>query len=186
MINLLIRAFPSANLIDEVREELHKIAQSIEKMLLSNGWSIATAESCTGGGIAAALTAIPGSSACVKGGIVAYSEEIKKRLLGVSAETLQTFGVVSRQTVEEMARGAMKSMISDFSVATSGVAGPSGGTEETPVGTIWVAVSSPSQMVTHCIRSYNEGREENVQNAVLVALEMVRKVVENEENQAKK
>ena len=169
-----------------MREELHKIAQSIEKMLLSNGWSIATAESCTGGGIAAALTAIPGSSACVKGGIVAYSEEIKKRLLGVSAETLQTFGVVSRQTVEEMARGAMKSMISDFSVATSGVAGPSGGTEETPVGTIWVAVSSPSQMVTHCIRSYNEGREENVQNAVLVALEMVRKVVENEENQAKK
>lgn len=169
-----------------MREELHKIAQSIEKMLLSNGWSIATAESCTGGGIAAALTAIPGSSACVKGGIVAYSEEIKKRLLGVSAETLQTFGVVSRQTVEEMARGAMKSMISDFSVATSGVAGPSGGTEEIPVGTIWVAVSSPSQMVTHCIRSYNEGREENVQNAVLVALEMVRKVVENEENQAKK
>lgn len=169
-----------------MREELHKIAQSIEKMLLSNGWSIATAESCTGGGIAAALTAIPGSSACVKGGIVAYSEEIKKRLLGVSAETLQTFGVVSRQTVEEMARGAMKSMISDFSVATSGVAGPSGGTEEAPVGTIWVAVSSPSQMVTHCIRSYNEGREENVQNAVLVALEMVRKVVENEENQAKK
>ena len=169
-----------------MKEELRKIAQSIVDMLSANGWTIATAESCTGGGIAAALTAIPGSSACVKGGVVAYSEEIKMRLLDVSAETLQDFGVVSRQTVEEMAKGAMKSMISDFSVATSGVAGPSGGTEETPVGTIWVAVSSPSQMTTHCIRSYNKGRDENVQNAVLVALEMVRKVAENEENQVKK
>lgn len=169
-----------------MREELRKIVESIEDMLRANKWSIATAESCTGGGIAAALTAIPGSSACVKGGVVAYSEEIKMRLLGVSAQTLQTFGVVSEPTVEEMAKGAMKSMVSDFAVATSGVAGPSGGTVETPVGTIWVAVASRSQMATHCIRLYNKGRDENVQNAVLVALEMVQKVVENEENQVKK
>lgn len=162
----------------------YKIAESIETILISKGWSVVTAESCTGGGVAAALTAVPGSSACVKGGIVAYTEEIKMRLLGVKAETLRDFGVVSRPTVEEMARGAMKSMNSDFAVATSGVAGPSGGTEETPVGTIWIAAASRSQVYAHCIREYNEGRAQNVQNAVQMALEMLRNVVENEENQS--
>ena len=161
----------------------YKIAESIETILISKGWSVVTAESCTGGGVAAALTAVPGSSACVKGGIVAYTEEIKMRLLGVKAETLRDFGVVSRPTVEEMARGAMKSMNSDFAVATSGVAGPSGGTEETPVGTIWIAAASRSQVYAHCIRGYNVGRAQNVQNAVQMALEMLRNVVENEENQ---
>ena len=161
----------------------YKIAQSIEAILTGKGWSVATAESCTGGGVAAALTAVPGSSACVKGGIVAYTEEIKMRLLGVKPETLRDFGVVSRQTVEEMAQGAMKSMNSDFAVATSGVAGPSGGSEEIPVGTIWIAAASRSQVYTHCIRRYNEGRALNVQNAVQIALEMLHKVVENEENQ---
>ena len=161
----------------------YKIAQSIEAILTGKGWSVATAESCTGGGVAAALTAVPGSSACVKGGIVAYTEEIKMRLLEVKPETLRDFGVVSRQTVEEMAQGAMKSMNSDFAVATSGVAGPSGGSEEIPVGTIWIAAASRSQVYTHCIRRYNEGRALNVQNAVQIALEMLQKVVENEENQ---
>lgn len=161
----------------------YKIAESIETILISKGWSVVTAESCTGGGVAAALTAVPGSSACVKGGIVAYTEEIKMRLLGVKAETLRDFGVVSRPTVEEMARGAMKSMNSDFAVATSGIAGPSGGTDEIPVGTIWVAAASRSQIYTHCICHFNKGRDENTQNAVLVALEMLQKVVENEEKQ---
>ena len=162
----------------------YKIAESIETILISKGWSVVTAESCTGGGVAAALTAVPGSSACVKGGIVAYTEEIKMRLLGVKAETLRDFGVVSRPTVEEMARGAMKSMNSDFAVAISGVAGPSGGTEEIPVGTIWIAAASRSQVCTHCIREYNEGRAQNVRNAVQMALKMLKKVVENEENQS--
>ena len=164
-------------------EELYKIAQSIEVTLSDKGWSVATAESCTGGGIAAALTAVPGSSACVRGGIVAYTEEMKMLLLGVRPETLHTEGVVSEQTVIEMAQGAMKSMNSDFSVATSGIAGPSGGTEELPVGTIWVAAASRTRMLTHCIRNYDKGREQNTRNAVLIALEMLQKVVEMEENQ---
>lgn len=164
-------------------EELYKIAQSIEVTLSDKGWSVATAESCTGGGIAAALTAVPGSSACVRGGIVAYTEEMKMLLLGVKPETLHTEGVVSEQTVIEMAQGAMKSMNSDFSVATSGIAGPSGGTEELPVGTIWVAAASRTRMLTHCIRNYDKGREQNTRNAVLIALEMLQKVVEMEENQ---
>ena len=164
-------------------EELYKIAQSIEVTLSDKGWSVATAESCTGGGIAAALTAVPGSSACVRGGIVAYTEEMKMLLLGVKPETLHTEGVVSEQTVIEMAQGAMKSMNSDFSVATSGIAGPSGGTEELPVGTIWVAAASRTRMLTHCIRNYDKGREQNTRNAVLIALEMLQKVVEREEKQ---
>lgn len=164
-------------------EELYKIAQSIEVTLSDKGWSVVTAESCTGGGIAAALTAVPGSSACVRGGIVAYTEEMKMLLLGVKPETLHTEGVVSEQTVIEMAQGAMKSMNSDFSVATSGIAGPSGGAEELPIGTIWVAAASRTRMLTHCIRNYDKGREQNTRNAVLIALEMLQKVVEMEENQ---
>lgn len=166
-----------------MKEELYKIAQSIEVTLSDKGWSVATAESCTGGGIAAALTAVPGSSACVRGGIVAYTEEMKMLLLGVKPETLHTEGVVSEQTVIEMAQGAMKSMNSDFSVATSGIAGPSGGTEELPIGTIWVVAASRTRMLTHCIRNYDKGREQNTRNAVLIALEMLQKVVEMEENQ---
>lgn len=163
--------------------EYYEIAQSIEVTLADKGWSVATAESCTGGGVAAALTAVPGSSACVKGGIVAYTEEMKVRLLGVSPDTLRTYGVVSEQTVVEMAQGAMKSMNSAFAVATSGVAGPSGGTEAVPVGTIWIAAVSQSNVLTHCIRRYDKGRTENTRNAVLVALEMLQKLVEKEENQ---
>ena len=166
-----------------MEEELGKIAQSIVSKLAAKGWTVGTAESCTGGGIAAALTAVPGSSACVRGGIVAYAEEMKVRLLGVSPETLKVYGVVSEQTVIEMAQGAMKSMNSTFSIATSGVAGPSGGTETIPVGTIWVAAASGSCVLTHCIRNYDKGREQNTRNAVLIALEMLQKVVEMEENQ---
>ena len=145
--------------------------------------TLATAESCTAGNIAAVITAIPGSSHFYKGGIVAYNNEVKINLLGVSPQTLEEKGAVSEETVIEMVKGAMKSMNSDFAVATSGVAGPSGGTEETPVGTIWIAAASRSQVYAHCIRGYNEGRAQNVQNAVQMALEMLRNVVENEENQ---
>lgn len=163
--------------------EIYQIAQSIETTLSDKGWSVATAESCTGGGIAAALTAVPGSSTCVRGGIVAYTEKIKMQMLHVLPETLRSQGVVSEQTVIEMAYGVMKTMNTTFAIATSGIAGPSGGTESVPVGTIWIAAVSPSNVFTHCIRHYNKGRHKNVKNAVLMALGMLQKVVEREENQ---
>lgn len=166
-----------------MESRIYSIAQALVGALSDRGYTIATAESCTGGGVVAALTAIPGSSACVKGGIVAYTEEVKVQMLGVSGKTLKVEGVVSEQTVLEMARGAMKTMDSDFAVATSGVAGPSGGTEAVPVGTIWIAVISRDYEFTHCIRHFDEGRAENTRNAVLVALEMLQKLVEKEENQ---
>lgn len=182
----LFARFHRVILSKRVKKDLYIIAQSIEVTLKTHGWSVATAESCTGGGIAASLTAVPGSSTCVKGGIVAYTEEIKMRLLDVSSRVLQTYGVVSQRTVEEMARGAMKTFDSDFAVATSGVAGPSGGSEDIPVGTIWIAVASRSQMETYCVNYYNEGRDKNTQNAIVESLKLLQKVVENEENQVKK
>ena len=163
--------------------ECYKTAQFIVSALSSEGLSVCTAESCTGGGIAAALTAIPGSSACVKGGVVAYTEEVKMRLLGVLPDTLAVEGVVSEQTVLEMARGVLALMHTDFAVATSGVAGPTGGTATAPVGTIWIAVVSKSDEFTHCIRHFDNGRTENTRHAVSVALEMLQKMVEKEENQ---
>lgn len=164
-------------------DELYKIVHSTEIVLSECGWSVATAESCTGGSIAAALTAVPGSSACVKGGMVAYTEEVKRRLLSVSEETLRACGVVSEPVVIEMAKGVMRAMDSDFSVATTGVAGPSGGSVDVPVGTIWIAVASRSSVHTCCIADFDKGRAQNIQNAVTVALGLLKKVVEKEENQ---
>ena len=94
------------------------------------------------------ITAIPGSSHFYKGGIIAYSDEVKKNLLGVNPETLEKHGAVSEEVVIEMAKGAMKSMNSDCGVATSGIAGPTGGTPDKPVGTVWIAVPMGEKVMT--------------------------------------
>jgi len=144
--------------------------------------TLATAESCTAGNIAAIITAIPGSSHFYKGGIVAYSDEVKTNLLGVSPETLQTKGAVSEETVIEMVKGAMKSMNSDCAVATSGIAGPTGGTPETPVGTVWIAAGIKDKIMTLKI-SGDEGRNKNIEKATLNALQLLQKILQNQENE---
>lgn len=106
--------------------------------------SLVTAESCTGGLIASRITDVAGSSAYFLGGIVAYSYEVKASLLGVSWDTLNNNGAVSRETVIEMARGARKVLGADIAVSVSGIAGPGGGTLDKPVGTVWVGLSTPS------------------------------------------
>jgi len=108
-------------------------------LLQRRGWWLACAESCTGGGIAAALTDVAGSSAWFDRGFVTYSNEAKQEMLGVSAETLAHHGAVSRETVLEMARGALAHSRAQLSVAVSGIAGPTGGTPDKPVGTVWIA-----------------------------------------------
>lgn len=118
-----------------------KLEEEIGELLKAKNLSLSTAESCTGGGIAALITSVPGSSEYFNGGIVAYSNEIKQDLLHVSAETLARHGAVSRETVVEMVKGAMKTLKTDCAVATSGIAGPGGGTQEKPVGTIWIAAA---------------------------------------------
>lgn len=117
-------------------------AQILLKACEAKGMTLTTAESCTGGNIAHEITLIPGSSAVFTGGIVSYSNEVKMRLLGVNGETLAANGAVSIPVVEEMARGALSATGADIAVATSGIAGPDGGSAEKPVGTVCMAVAT--------------------------------------------
>ncbi len=154
-----------------------KIEEKIGKLLTSKNLSISTAESCTGGGVAALITSVPGSSGYFKGGIVAYDNEVKKNLLGVCPETLSEHGAVSRETVIEMAKGVMNKLKTDCAIATSGIAGPGGGTLEKPVGTVWIAVAYKNEIVT-MKQEGDDGRAGNVEKAVENALIMLGKVLE--------
>ncbi len=149
-----------------------KPEEEIGELLKAKNLSLSTAESCTGGGIAALITSVPGSSEYFNGGIVAYSNEIKKDLLHVSAETLAKYGAVSRETVIEMVKGAMKTLKTDCAVATSGIAGPGGGTPEKPVGTVWIAAAYKNDIVT-MKQEEDRGRAGNVQSAIQNALSML-------------
>lgn len=149
-----------------------RLEEEIGKMLEAKKLSLSTAESCTGGGIAALMTSVPGSSEYFKGGIVAYSNEVKMSLLDVAAETLKKHGAVSRETVTEMAKGAMKRLKTDCAIATSGIAGPGGGTPEKPVGTIWVAVAYKNEIVTWK-QTGDSGRAENTRKAIQNALSLL-------------
>ena len=116
-----------------------KLAERLGEALLSKDYRVATAESCTGGGIAQTITAIPGCSLWFEYGFVTYANRAKIQLLGVDTECLECHGAVSEQTVTQMARGALSVAGADLAVAVSGVAGPAGGTAETPIGTVWFA-----------------------------------------------
>ncbi len=159
------------------------LSKEISEIFWREGFTLATAESCTAGNVAAVITAIPGSSRFYKGGVVAYSNEVKQNLLSVSAETLETFGAVSEETVKEMVGGALKTFGADYAIATSGIAGPGGGTPEKPVGTVWIAAGTAEKVLTVKIEG-DEGREKNIQssvkNALLLLLELCRSA-ENEQ-----
>ena len=158
------------------------LSKEISDLFWKEGLTLATAESCTAGNVAAAITAIPGSSHFYRGGIIAYSNEVKENMLGVNPETLENKGAVSEETVIEMVKGAMKSMNSDCAVATSGIAGPTGGTPDKPVGTVWIAVGKQDKIVTMKLEG-DEGRQKNIANATQKALQMLRNILQNEENE---
>lgn len=122
------------------RHSSEKPAQTLGRLLASAGSTLAVAESCTGGMIGAALTAIPGSSRWFTGGIIAYDNQVKITLLGVSKKTLDTFGAVSEQAASAMAQGAAKTLAADYAIAVTGVAGPDGGTNEKPVGLVFIGI----------------------------------------------
>ncbi len=124
----------------EISQHIHHLAAKLGASLTNNGLMITTAESCTGGGISYALTDTPGSSAYIDRCFVTYSNQAKMDLLAVSETTLAQFGAVSEQTVIEMAHGASKRTGADIAIAVSGIAGPGGGTDEKPVGTVWMAL----------------------------------------------
>lgn len=140
-------------------------------LLKQRGQTIATAESCTGGRLAAALNAQPGSSAFYLGSVVAYANEVKEQVLGVKHDTLLQYGAVSEQTVLEMANGVRRHMHADYAIATSGIAGPDGGTPDKPVGTVWIAWATPEATTAKC---YHFGtareREQITQRAVTAAI----------------
>ncbi len=143
---------------------------------------MATAESCTAGNVAAIITAVPGSSRFYKGGIIAYANAVKENLLHVKPETLEAHGAVSEETVTEMVHGAMKTLEADYAVATSGVAGPSGGTADKPVGTIWIAAGNAQKVLTAKLTE-DEGREKNIQAATKKALQLLLELAQKQENE---
>ena len=149
-----------------------KAEEELGNLLKSKKLSLSTAESCTGGGVAAAITSMAGSSEYFMGGIVAYSNDVKVSLLHVSSETLEKYGAVSRETVMEMAAGAMNTLKTDCAIATSGIAGPGGGSLEKPVGTIWIAVAYKNEIVT-VMQTGDNGRAKNVQNAIQNAMDLL-------------
>ena len=124
------------------------ISRQIGDILYASGYTIGTAESCTGGRISEAIIAIPGSSNYYKGGVVAYTDEVKEKLLGVSHEVLEEKSAVSEEVAREMVLGTIKTIGVDFAIASTGVAGPGGGTAEHPVGTIWFAYGNKDQVKT--------------------------------------
>lgn len=154
------------------------IGAYIGKILKQKKLTFATAESCTGGYIAHQTTAISGSSAYFKGGIIAYSNEVKENLLCVKSETLLNFGAVSRQVAEEMVLGVKELLKADAAVAVTGIAGPDGGTEEKPVGTVWIASYCSGKLISRMYR-YGNDREQNIIRTANDALLLLAQMIEN-------
>ena len=138
------------NEIINIEHEIHELAMKIKEELIKRGEMMATAESCTGGLIASSIVNEAGSSAILKGGIVAYQNEVKHDLLGVDEEILEKYGAVSEQTVKAMAEGARQKFNCEWAVATSGIAGPTGAEPGKPVGTVWMCVASSLQNEAFC------------------------------------
>lgn len=152
------------------------IEQIIGKLLMQKGKTLATAESCTGGYIAHCITKVQGSSSYYRGSVIAYADEIKENLLDVKRKTLEKYGAVSEETVMEMAANVRIKLQADFSIAVSGIAGPDGGTQEKPVGTVCIAVASPDNIIAQKFR-FDTNRMVNIERASVTALNMLRKVI---------
>lgn len=154
--------------------EEQSLQAAVGELLLQQGKKLATAESCTGGHVAALITSVPGSSAYFPGSVVTYSYEMKEKLLGVRPETLQTFGAVSAETVREMVSGALPLLEADVAVAISGIAGPDGGTPDKPVGTVWMAVGDRERTIVQK-HVFGRDRVKNIQLTGVFALNLVRR-----------
>ncbi len=177
-------------LIDNEINKLHKIIpeaifgydeisieEVVNKLLLEKQVKLATAESCTGGTIASMITSIPGSSNIFEGSVVSYSNKVKHDILGVKTKTLEKYGAVSKQTVEEMVDGIFNLFDVNYAISVSGIAGPSGGTDEKPVGTVWICVASKNKKITQKYL-FGEHRGRNIRRSSLTALNTLRKMIE--------
>lgn len=154
--------------------EKETLPANIGQILLGKGMTLGTAESCTGGHIAHQITSNAGSSAYFQGSIISYSNEVKMKQLGVKAATLEAHGAVSQEVVQEMAIGAVENLSVDIAVAVSGIMGPGGGSEEKPVGTVWMAVASKERVIAEKI-TIGKSRAVNIQYTTVKALDLVRR-----------
>ncbi len=150
----------------------------IGRLLLDKKSTLAIAESCTGGFISHLITSIPGSSAYFNGSVVSYSNQVKMDLLAVPEEILKKHGAVSKETAELMALGVKCHLKSDYALATTGIAGPDGGTDEKPVGTVWIAIATPEKVFSECYHFGND-RKRTIQRAANQALNNLRKAIVN-------
>lgn len=191
LIRLRLSAFGSDESVlqDEVDEQVKKLstiipdaiygfgddnlADVVGKLLRESKSKVSVAESCTGGLISSMITSVPGCSKWYKGSVVAYSNEVKINLLGVSETSINNLGAVSESVVIQMAEGAKIAMNSEYGIATSGVAGPDGGSEEKPVGMVWIAVSGPNETISK-VFNFISSRDRTIQRASLTALDMLR------------
>ena len=159
--------------------EDEKMEVIIGKLLAENNASLATAESCTGGRIAEMIVSVPGASDYFRGAVVAYANEIKSNLLGVDEDLIVKQGAVSEEVVVLMAQHIRELFGADYSIATSGVAGPAGGTADKPVGTTWIAVASGQKVHSEKF-NFGDVRERNIQKSSITALNMLRKLILSE------
>lgn len=161
-------------------EENDTLEKNVGLLLKGKNKKLATAESCTGGYIAHLITSVSGSSAYYNGSIISYANDIKINELGVTPEILNTVGAVSEACVTQMAQGVRTKLKSDYAIATSGIAGPDGGTAEKPVGTVWIAISGPHNTIA---QQFNMGdnRERTIQRTAIQGLDMLRKMLLEEE-----
>lgn len=165
------------NLVELFSEELvttenKTVSQVLGQSLLEKELTVASAESCTGGNIAHRIVQEAGSSAYFLGSVVSYSNEVKSEVLGVSRSSIDRFGAVSRQVVEEMVAGVCRLMHSECGIATSGIAGPDGGSKYKPVGTVWIAVKYRDTVISECVR-FNGDRNEVIESATNHAMVML-------------
>ena len=156
------------------------ISREVSQMLWEMEKTVSTAESCTGGRIAEAIIAVPGASKYFKGGIISYVNEIKESLLGVSAQVLEEKTAVCEEVAIQMVIGACKSLNTDYAISATGLAGPTGGTKEIPVGTIWLACGSQEKQITMKVEE-DHGRDINLAIATNKAMQMFLEFLKTED-----
>lgn len=160
--------------------ETEALAEKVIRAYTAKGWKIVTAESCTGGLVAAALTSVSGSSAVVERGFVSYSNEAKTELLGVMPELIEAKGAVSAEVAEEMAKGALDFSQADAAVSLTGIAGPTGGTPSKPVGLVYLGLATRTGACFHMQCHFNGDRRNVRAQAVAEALNLLLSLTQNE------
>lgn len=169
-----LKALLSGSILSEEDDNPENI---LDRILKEKGLTLSLAESCTGGKLASLFTAIPGCSRYFKGGVVSYSNDAKKNILGVCFEDIKKYGAVSQTVVEQMVLGARRIFNSDCAIATSGIAGPDGGTDEKPVGTVWIAVSCKDRLIAREFL-FSNSRESNILRSCNSGIRMLLDVID--------